>query len=388
MSPFQEDEASPHHQEVVTDDHSVVLAEMLDGSDSIDTNNNSNNTVTVTVTVPSSPSDETTTTTSTISTNSTRKETHHDLLYESNRHSKKYSSSSSSINYHHHSKKKCCYGKALRDKDETKAMIGALIVENRLPLANVYGNGPILVSNIPQSCLPQQQQQKKTTTTTSANTFSTTNSTPDIILGIDEAGRGSVMGPMVYGAAYWSTSLEETIPKGFRDSKTLKEEDRFRLFEEVLNHKEIGFAVRAILPSEISRNMLRPSHEVYNLNEMSHDAAIVLIRTIVESGVTIKTAYIDTVGSPTYYARKLQREFPTIAFVVESKADAKYPPCSAASVGTYPKRERESLLLLLCLNLYLYGLYCCYSEERTMARGRHRHRRMILCMCDTCFVSH
>lgn len=227
---------------------------------------------------------------------------------------------------------KCCCGKALKDRNETKAMVQALLMEHRPLLANVYGNGPLLVSNIPQSCFRSQDDDKDRPSTMKKT---------DIVLGIDEAGRGSVLGPMVYGAAYWSTSVEGTIPRGFRDSKTMKEEDRSRLFDELLHHENIGFAVRSLLPSEISRNMLRT--DVYNLNEMSHDAAITLIRTILEGGVHIKTAYIDTVGNPTHYTRTLEREFPGIRFVVESKADAKYAPCSAASVGKIPR-----LLLYVC----------------------------------------
>lgn len=209
----------------------------------------------------------------------------------------------------------------MKDRDETKAVVAALQVADRPPVANVHGNGPLLVSNIPASCQPMEDGGDKNRSVT----------TPHVVLGIDEAGRGSVLGPMVYGAAYWSTSAEAKIPRGFRDSKTLKEEDRFRLFDELLRHEDIGFAVRSILPSEISRNMLRT--EAYNLNEMSHDAAIILIRKIVDGGVHVRTAYIDTVGNPDHYKRKLQREFPGIDFVVESKADAKYSPCSAASVG-------------------------------------------------------
>jgi ribonuclease H2 subunit A len=136
---------------------------------------------------------------------------------------------------------------------------------------------------------------------------------------------------MVYGAAYWSSNVEGNIPKDFNDSKQLKEEDRERLFGAILKNPDIGFVMRSLLPSEISRNMLRECP--YNLNEMSHDAAITIIRKLLDQDVAIKRAYIDTVGHPQAYRRKLEREFPGIDFVVESKADANYAPCSAASVG-------------------------------------------------------
>jgi len=95
--------------------------------------------------------------------------------------------------------------------------------------------------------------------------------------------------------------------------------------------------------------MLRKSSDIYNLNEMSHDAAILMIRKIVDSGVEVKKAFIDTVGSPQYYQRKLEREFPSIQFVVESKADANYPPCSAASVGKSHYRPRADFPFPSCL---------------------------------------
>jgi len=136
-------------------------------------------------------------------------------------------------------------------------------------------------------------------------------------------------------------NVQDSIPKGFRDSKQMKEEERNRLFEELKEHPEIGYALRSILPSEISRNMLRKPIDVYNLNQMSHDATIILIRKIVDKGdVKVKKAYIDTVGNPQYYQRKLEREFPSIDFVVESKADANYAPCSAASVVAKVMRDR------------------------------------------------
>jgi len=54
-----------------------------------------------------------------------------------------------------------------------------------------------------------------------------------IVLGIDEAGRGPVLGPMVYACCYWKLENEELIKKSlkFADSKTLSEAKREQIFE-------------------------------------------------------------------------------------------------------------------------------------------------------------
>jgi len=55
-----------------------------------------------------------------------------------------------------------------------------------------------------------------------------------VILGIDEAGRGPVLGPMTYAAAYWSCADDEDVSSmGFDDSKALSPQQRMGLFDRI-----------------------------------------------------------------------------------------------------------------------------------------------------------
>ena len=56
-----------------------------------------------------------------------------------------------------------------------------------------------------------------------------------IILGIDEAGRGPVLGPMVYACCYFSKDNEEVLKKKFKfaDSKKLSDIQRKEIFKKM-----------------------------------------------------------------------------------------------------------------------------------------------------------
>ena len=202
------------------------------------------------------------------------------------------------------------------DREETVRKLKALCSSDRD--SNVQGPGPIIVSDIPDSCLRSET---------------------GVMLGIDEAGRGPVLGPMTYGCAFWHPDDEHMIPKGFTDSKQLDKNTRDSLFSSVQSCPNMAFVLRILHASEISRNMLRANP--YNLNAMSHDSAIEMIQAVLDAGVKIDTAYIDTVGVADSYRAKLDREFDghNIKFIVEKKADANYAPCSAASVVAKVARD-------------------------------------------------
>ncbi|KAJ2851869.1 hypothetical protein GGI22_005232, partial [Coemansia erecta] len=156
------------------------------------------------------------------------------------------------------------------------------------------------------------------------------------VLGVDEAGRGPVLGPMVYAACYCKESYyDELSTLGFADSKQLTEAQRLRLFvrlqEEPHINDHAGWAVRSISPYDISVSMLRRAK--YNLNAMAHDATILLLtQAIRQRNVHVTRVFVDTVGPPATYQRKLEQLFPDIKFTVAKKADSLFPIVSAASV--------------------------------------------------------
>jgi ribonuclease H2 subunit A len=76
------------------------------------------------------------------------------------------------------------------------------------------------------------------------NSYTYHSSTPTApgpyILGVDEAGRGPVLGPLVYGVAYcpasWKTDLEQLGFAGKHLSSAQLHYDRSRIFYQTLKH--------------------------------------------------------------------------------------------------------------------------------------------------------
>lgn len=169
-----------------------------------------------------------------------------------------------------------------------------------------------------------------------------------IILGVDEAGRGPVLGPMVYGIAFCKQSYQDNhiIPNySFDDSKKLTDPIRRQLFAKIYETdndelNEIGYAATMLSALDISSGMQKfPPSKQYNLNEQAHDTTIDLIDNVIKKGVNVSHVFVDTVGPPESYQQKLSKRFPQIKFTVEKKADAKYCMVSVASVVAKVTRD-------------------------------------------------
>ncbi|CBQ71403.1 related to 35 kDa ribonuclease H [Sporisorium reilianum SRZ2] len=162
------------------------------------------------------------------------------------------------------------------------------------------------------------------------------------VLGVDEAGRGPVLGPLVYGIAYCPVSYQDSLAQiGFADSKALTPERRSTLLTALIEDETLGWAVRVMAPQDISAGMLR--RRPVNLNAQSSSATVSLIQGVLDSGVDVTEIYVDTVGDAKSYARLLASHFPRhphVKWTVTSKADAIYPIVGAASIAAKVTRDR------------------------------------------------
>uniref|UniRef100_H3AGP5 Ribonuclease n=1 Tax=Latimeria chalumnae TaxID=7897 RepID=H3AGP5_LATCH len=130
-------------------------------------------------------------------------------------------------------------------------------------------------------------------------------------LGVDEAGRGPVLGPMVYGICFCPLSRKQDLEElKVADSKTLTEAEREKLFEKIDLAKDfIGWALEVLSPNVISTSMQQ--RVKYNLNVMSHDAAIGLIQYALDSGVRLKETFVFRRGGGKKNKNELNSLFKT-----------------------------------------------------------------------------
>lgn len=161
---------------------------------------------------------------------------------------------------------------------------------------------------------------------------------------------------MVYGLLYLPLSLHRFLladTHHFDDSKVLTPSTRSSLMQTLCSpgtdlNNSCGWATRVMSARDISAGMLKPVG-TYNLNAQAMDATIELIKDVFVRGVNVKEIYIDTIGSPQVYQKKLERIFPTTKITVAKKADSLYPCVSAASVCAKVTRDAA---LAVCYQSY------------------------------------
>jgi len=156
------------------------------------------------------------------------------------------------------------------------------------------------------------------------------------LLGIDEAGRGCVLGPLVYGAALIGEDDQAGLRTlGARDSKKIKARERARV-RAAMETACVGWAVVRLEPAVLDGE---------SLNELG-SRVIVDLAVEHRPDVLVLDAPVPPAGIPRWVAslteRLAARGVDGIEIVAENGADDTYPVCSAASV--FAKTDRDGVL--------------------------------------------
>jgi ribonuclease HII len=151
-----------------------------------------------------------------------------------------------------------------------------------------------------------------------------------VICGVDEAGKGSVLGPLVV-AGIGVLSEERLADLGVRDSKLLSPKARERLYVQI--RKRCNVAIVTIGAQEI--DAIR--------HEMTMNACIARAHARVIAKISPTCAYVDACDvNCLRYAEMVKVHLPTPCEIVsEHHADEKFMVVSAASIVAKVLRDRE-----------------------------------------------
>ncbi|MEM0156859.1 MAG: ribonuclease HII [Thermoplasmataceae archaeon] len=147
--------------------------------------------------------------------------------------------------------------------------------------------------------------------------------------GLDEAGRGPVIGPMVVAMVCATNTAMKKI--GARDSKTMSPASRTKMFREI-KESASGYSYRIIGSQEINRKM-----ETMTLNQIEEEAYISLIA---DSGCEC-TYYVDAFDVNEDRLTSRLSSLTGKNVLCSHKADAIFPVVSAASIIAKVVRDSE-----------------------------------------------
>lgn len=161
-----------------------------------------------------------------------------------------------------------------------------------------------------------------------------------LVLGIDDAGRGPVIGPMVIAGCLMTEEIEKELKEiGVKDSKQLTQKRREFLAEKI-KEKAMAFEVIVIHASDIDKQHA----EGINLNRIEAIASSNIINKINKGFDKIKV--IIDCPSPTIskwqdFVKTKTKELSNLDISCEHKADKNHPCVSAASILAKCTREIE-----------------------------------------------
>ena len=162
-----------------------------------------------------------------------------------------------------------------------------------------------------------------------------------LIAGIDDAGRGPVIGPLVIaGVSFNNYQIPRLLQLGVKDSKVLTAKRRYVLSQEV-KKLAVQWEVLEISPSEVDKIVLE-GKKYHSLNWLE---AIVMAEIIKKLHPDV--AYVDASDiNETRFAQMIKEVLPfEVEIISEHHADSNYLVVSAASIIAKVSRDEAVTLL-------------------------------------------
>ena len=155
------------------------------------------------------------------------------------------------------------------------------------------------------------------------------------ILGIDEAGRGAVIGPLVVCGVLVDESGEDRLRKlGVKDSKELSPKKREELAKEIEKIAQ-NIVILFVPASKIDANRRRG----INLNQIEAIKMAEIINMLEPEKAIIDTPSYNSNKFKIYLTSKLKNK--NIELICENFADKNYPVVSAASIIAKVERDKR-----------------------------------------------
>jgi ribonuclease HII len=158
-----------------------------------------------------------------------------------------------------------------------------------------------------------------------------------LIAGVDEAGRGCVIGPLVVaGVAVQSEQLPLLTQLGVKDSKLLTPKKREALYKEITKLTQ-AYKVIKVMPDVIDK-VVECSRRLHKLNRLEAQTMAQIIQALNPNEV-----YVDAADVVENRFKNHIKECLTIKtrIISKHKADLIYPIVSAASIIAKVERDRE-----------------------------------------------
>ena len=158
-----------------------------------------------------------------------------------------------------------------------------------------------------------------------------------LIFGIDEAGRGSIIGPLVIVGVAINSLDEDKLKKiNVKDSKLLSKTQRENLYSQILSISK-DYKIIVISPSEIDDAVNKK--ENLNLNWLEAIKSAMIINSLNPSKVIIDCPSTNIITYKNFISEHILNI--ETEFQIEHKADLNYPVVSAASIIAKVTRDAE-----------------------------------------------